>query len=294
MTESPEVLEHFARPGIMTDLASKAHLLEGVPDTPEEIAAMVQGLLLHPHWAAAYGVDVPAERQVELQSRGAEAIVDGIRAIDDRPLTEPREPGQRFLGNCRDFSTLTTAFLRRAHRPARARCGFGGYFQEGKWVDHWIVEHWNGARWQALDPQIDAFQREIIGLEPNPGDLPAGCFLTAADAWLRCRRGEVNGGDFGILDMWGEWFIAGNVGRDLAALNKVEMLPWDDWGALAGDETHGSSDELVDEIAALIMTGDTAAIRARYEADADLRVPSTVMSLGPDGDWIPQRVAELS
>ena len=38
---------------------------------------------------------------------------------------------------------------------------------------------------------------------------------------------------FGILDMHGLWFIAGNVIRDVAALNNHEMLPWDVWGAMA-------------------------------------------------------------
>lgn len=37
---------------------------------------------------------------------------------------------------------------------------------------------------------------------------------------------------FGILDMHGLWFIAGNLIRDIAALNNREMLPWDVWGAM--------------------------------------------------------------
>ena len=30
--------------------------------------------------------------------------------------------------------------------------------------------------------------------------------------------------------MFGEWFVAGNIRLDLAALNKVETLLWDIWG----------------------------------------------------------------
>ena len=37
---------------------------------------------------------------------------------------------------------------------------------------------------------------------------------------------------FGIMDIQGLWFIAHNVLLDFAALNKVEMLPWDDWGPM--------------------------------------------------------------
>jgi len=293
VTGPADTLEYFSTPGVMTDLHRHTDRVGETPTSPAEIAAMVQGLLVHPQWAVAYDVEVPPERQVELQARGASAMIDGVLAIDDRALTDAREPGDRFLGTCRHFSILTTAFLRYAGTPARARCGFAGYFQEGKWVDHWIVEHWNGERWQVLDPQIDDFQREVTGLDPEPSDLPPGYFLTAPDAWLRCRRGDENGDDFGILDMWGQWFVASNVGRDLAALNKVEMLPWDDWGPLDGDEGAGESDQLVDEIAALIHSGDDSAVLSRYSADPSLQVSSTVISIGPNGDRVPQEVVEL-
>ena len=292
MPEDTATLDYYATPGVMTDVSDRADLLGDVPEAPVAIAATVRGLLMHPHWAVAYDVEVTPDRQAELQARGARAMLDGILALDDRPLTEPRDPTDRFLGNCRDFTTLTTALLRRAGTPARARCGFAGYFEKGKWVDHWIVEHWNGDRWQVLDAQIDDLQRELTGLEPDPADLPPGFFLTAPEAWLRCRAGEFDGDDFGILDMWGDWFIAGNVGRDLAALNKVEMLPWDDWGALSGD-AESADVGLVDEIAALIDAGDTLAVRSRYEADPSLQVSPIVMSLGPDGDWVPDPVVEL-
>jgi hypothetical protein len=32
--------------------------------------------------------------------------------------------------------------------------------------------------------------------------------------------------------MRGLWFIAGNLVKDVAALNKMEMLQWDTWGAM--------------------------------------------------------------
>ena len=128
----------------------------------------------------------------------------------------------------------------------------------------------------------------------DPGDLPADLFLTAGEAWQRTRAGELDPDTFGILDMWGAWFIASNVGRDLAARNKVEMLPWDDWGALAGDENSGTGDTLVDDISALLVAGDTAAIRARYAADEQLRVGPEVMSLTESGGWGPSAVLELA
>ena len=43
---------------------------------------------------------------------------------------------------------------------------------------------------------------------------------------------RANPSAFGILDMHELWFIAGNLVRDVAALNNREMLPWDVRGAM--------------------------------------------------------------
>ena len=153
-----------------------------------------------------------------------------------------------------------------------------------------MVEHWSGDRWVRLDAQIDALQREAVDLE-DPTDLPPGRFLPAGEAWLRCRAGTEDGDRFGILDMWGQWFIVGNIARDLAALNKVEMLPWDGWGTLASGGP-GPEPTYTDEIAELTLSADHAAVRRRYETDVDLRVPHRVMSfntpVGPSEVEVPE------
>jgi hypothetical protein len=248
---------------------------------------------VHVFWAEAYGVDVPAERRHEVQTRPAAGMIERILELDPRPLIEARPPRCRFLGNCRHFSTMTVALLRRAGIPSRARCGFAGYFEPGKWVDHWVVEHWDGARWVMLDAQIDALQREATRIAGDPADLPPGLFLPAGEAWQRCRAGREDGDRFGILDMWGQWFIEGNIARDLAALNKVEMLPWDGWGDLAGPDPAPGGETYVDEVAALTVSGDHGAIRRRYETDDGLRVPARVMSFVAPGGPAEVDVPEL-
>lgn len=288
-----EELEYYATPGPMTDLAGFDDVLHGLPTEPNGIAAAVQGLVVHLFWAKAYDIDVPADREHEVRTRSAARMVETMLQHDPRPLSERREPRARFLGNCRHFSTLTVALLRRAGIPSRARCGFGNYFEAGKWIDHWIVEHWDGDRWVELDAQIDDLQRNALGLTGDSTDFPPGeFFLPAGHAWQRCQAGLEDGRQFGILDMWGQWFIRGNVARDLASLNKVEMLPWDGWGALASKDPAGD-DSYVDEIAALTMSGDLGAIRSRYESDDRSRVPSKVTCFDaptPYEDDVPELV----
>jgi len=206
----------------------------GLPTDPAALAGVVQGLLMHEHIAPAYGLTLSQAKHAEAHARPVEEIVRQIVAHDARPLSEARAPGERQVGVCRHFTLLHVAMLRRAGLRARARCGFGAYFEKGKHLDHWVTEYWHEGRqaWVLVDAQLDARQREIFAIAFDPLDVPRELFLVAGDAWQRCRAGQLDPKAFGILDMHGLWFIAGNIVRDIAALNNREMLPWDVWGAM--------------------------------------------------------------
>ena len=147
-------------------------------------------------------------------------------------VAEARPLSKRAIGVCRHFSLLLVAMLRHKNIPARARCGFGSYFEKGKFIDHWVAEYWNGTRWVMVDAQIDEVQRKLFRVDFDPLDVPRDRFLVAGNAWALCRAGNADPDAFGILDMHGWAFIAGNVVRDVAALNDVVMLPWDVWGIM--------------------------------------------------------------
>ena len=184
-----------------------------------------------------------------------------------------------MVGNCRHFTTLSCALLRRAGIPARARCGFGMYFEPGKYVDHWVTEYWNEAehRWVRIDAQLDDVQRAAITPDFDTEDLPPGPFLPAGEAWQQCRTGRAEPADFGIFEFWGLWFVQANVVRELAALNKMELLPWDVWGAMTfQEEPDAAVLTLTDTVAGVIAGGDVDAIRTVYEDSDDVRVPDKV------------------
>jgi hypothetical protein len=280
MTELDKMLEYYAAPGPMTDLTGvPADVFDGLPTDPVGLCRAVPGLLVHEMWASAYGFEVPEDRLTDLQSRSAVEMTDVIRRLNAGPLSAARPVEQRMVGNCRHFSTLSCALLRRAGIPARARCGFGMYFEPGKYVDHWVTEYWNEAehRWVRIDAQLDDAQRAAITPEFDTEDLPPGPFLPAGEAWQQCRTGRAEPGDFGIFEFWGLWFVQANVVRELAALNKVELLPWDVWGAMAFQEKpDAATASLTDTVAGVIVAGDVRAIRTVYEESDDLRVPDKV------------------
>jgi hypothetical protein len=63
--------------------------------------------------------------------------------------------------------------------------------------------------------------------------------------------------------------------RDLAALAKTEMLPWDEWGRMTASyrgETGDDYDELMDEVADVCAAAEPAAVSSLY-GSADLQVP---------------------
>jgi hypothetical protein len=255
--------------------------------SPRDLAALVrivQGLLLHEHAAPAYGVTLSDERRSESHIRPVERMLDHLFTHDSQPLSVARSVDERLIGVCRHFTVLLVAMLRAQGIPARARCGFGSYFNPGHFYDHWVCEYWNTAqaRWIRVDAQIDDVQRAVLKVDFDVLDVPHDRFVIAGDAWTQCRASEVDPLKFGIFDMRGLWFIAGNLVRDVAALNNMEMLPWDVWGFMPSPEEPIQNGQLAffDQLATLTRAPDAvfSELRKLYEGDDRLRVPATVFN----------------
>ena len=270
----------FRSPIDMSDAGTKARLLDGLPRDVGSLTKVVQGLLIHEHVAPVYGVTLSAEQHAQAHVRSVEKMLDCIARQDRRPLTQARPPGERVVGVCRLFTLLHVAMLRRQGVAARARCGFGAYFEKGKFIDHWVTEYWNEGeqRWVLVDSQLDQRQRDLFAIAFDPLDVPREQFLVAGDAWQLCRIDKADPGAFGILDMHGLWFIAGNVIRDVAALNNREMLPWDIWGAMTQNDAELDL-PFIDQLAAFSHAPDRhfGDLRAAYK-DKRVAVPATVFN----------------
>lgn len=280
MTHIHDHIDYWARPGRHTAIA------DDVPRSGDlrEVVRIVQGLLVYDVVAEPfYGVSLSAGQADAVHERDTQRLLELAQHVDPRPLDVAREPGARVGARCHVFTRLTVALLRAAGVPARARCGFGGYFRPGWFEDHWVAEVWDGdgGRWRMVDAQLDDTWRQKIAFDGDPLDLTPEQFVTAGHAWLAWRRGELDAGRCGLsaIDEHGVHWIAHNLRLDLAALNKVEMLPWDLWGAgwEPGDEPTSEQIALFDEVAELTTQPDarSAELRARYEGDAQLHMDGT-------------------
>jgi hypothetical protein len=294
MTAAPEALaidkvsaDYYSQQSAMSGPGHHRALFAELQNDARSLARISHGLGIYDVVAKDfYGCDLSEERRREIHIRSMEKRLDRIMALEDRPLSVARPPDKRIAGRCNSYTLTLVSMLRANGVPARSRCGFGAYFNPPKFEDHWVCEYWDGDRrgWVLADAQLDAVWCEKIRLSFEACDVPREQFLTAADAWRRYRRGAANPQMFGIsfAGLYGEWFMAASVIRDLAALNKVETLPWDVWGAMPqpGATLDGSQRAYFDRLAALAFDPDANLdeLRQLYEDDAGLRVPTMVFN----------------
>jgi hypothetical protein len=133
-----------------------------------------------------------------------------------------------------------------------------------------------------VDAQLDELQRKVLGISFNTLDVPRDQFIVGGAAWKMCRGRQVDPDQFGIFDMHGMDFVKGDFLRDVAALNKVELLPWDCWGLILTEYVALSPDDLLllDQLADLTHADvpNFDRVRGLYESDPRLRVNESIQS----------------
>ena len=281
-------LTYFTQPGRMTDPGPQTNLLEDLPSAIADLCKLVQGTTIHIFWAERYGINLPPERQAEVQLRSLERRLKRMMELDPRPLTDARPLDKKVVGNCRDFTLLLVSILRHQGVPARARCGFGVYFLPNHYEDHWVCEYWDAAqgRWGLVDAQLDDYQCIAMKIPFDPLDVPRDQFIVGGKAWQMCRSSRADPESFGIFDMHGLGFVRGNLVRDIAALNKVELLPWDCWGIIEAPEPISPGDLIfLDQLAGLTCDDvpNFDQVHSLYESDARLRMDGTLHSYTNEG-----------
>ena len=214
----------------MTEPGRLAAQFETLPVGVAVLGEIAQGLLVHGDWLPAYGLEPAAIASISRTTLPVSVRLGAIVEADALPLAEARPASRRSVGTCRDFALTLTSFLRSTGTPARIRCGFAAYLVEG-WEDHWICEYWdcNKSEWRRSDPQLDGVTRAACNVTFDPSDMPGEVFLTAGEAWLRCRTGKDNPERFGQGNARGLWFMKVNLIRDNYAVNNRETSAWDRW-----------------------------------------------------------------
>jgi len=285
-------LDYYAGQSAVTDPGRASAQLTGIPTDIAGLHRAAHGLVIHYRAEDPVGRHgFPEARMAEIDSRHAETMLERLAQLADQPPTEPREPQERLVGCCRDFTVLFLAMARSLAIPARARVGFASYFVRDFKLDHELAEVWDSAedRWRLLDANIGQGHRDPNdGAAIDPLDVPRDRFLVAGAAWQRCRRQEDDPATFVVspqleLPNTRGWpYLRHNLLQDLAALNKTEMLLWDEWGVAGQPDVDDDDLALLDRLADLTAAADPplGELRDLFQQEP-LRVPPVVTSWNP-------------
>jgi hypothetical protein len=303
-TERSEYLSYYASQSCITDPRRMAVLLANLPNDLAELRRVAHGLVIHYRSETVIEHGVPAERMKEIDTRYADKMLARLAELKDGPLTAPRSLAERLVGCCRDFTVLFLAMARAQGIPIRARVGFAAYFISGYYLDHEVAEVWNAEerRWRLVDPQLADNYTSPDGACIDPLDLPPDGFLLAGSAWQQCRAGIADPESFMVspkLEIkktrgWPQ--IRHNLVHDLAALNKTEMLLWDEWSGpweTLVDRDLNRLDQLAEQTSG--ADPNVATLIQVYKNDSELQVPDTVLSEDPLGgpcrkvSWLSQQ-----
>jgi hypothetical protein len=294
---APEAAAFYRTHSTFSDPGELARLYAGLPSDPAQLARAVRDLLIHRGEGDQFRHTHSTDRlHHDADARYVDDILRIVIARDGSALTRRRAAGDRFVGVCRDFALLHCSLLRHNGVPARVRSGFADYFRtDGFHCDHVVTEYWDDARgWlladaQLADPDVTTGGR----VDFDPMDVPRDRFQVAGRAWRDIRAGDADPGTFGLYPdgpLNGEWFVAGNVRLDLAALNKVETLLWDIWGTEAEADGQTMTEplrELYDRVSLVIAPGTPdapddvpfEAARRTFAKEDGLRTPDTVLEM---------------
>lgn len=291
-------LDFYSTQSVFSDPKEYAHLFKDLPDSIPELCEIVRGVIVHQDdTKKIHHFEIPKHRRLEPNTRYVSKILQAIIDLQNDKLTVTRKPEKRFIGLCRDFGIMLCSILRYKNIPARLRCGFAGYYVRNWYVDHWLCEYWNARenRWVLVDTEVNDVVRSEYNIDPsvNSLDVNHDQFVLSGKVWQMCRSGKADPKKFGVpeINISGLWFVRGSLLRDLAALNKVELLPWDytEFGDKQFDEISELSRgevNLLDKLAETVtgVYDNWGQVRELYKDNPQLQVHKKVTSytsLGP-------------
>ena len=264
-----EITDFYQRPSPTSDLGRHGDLVRSFPADAGALGTIVRGLLIHNFAAKTRGLNFPAERMSHMQTVGAEAILSNVISLDPGRLDLKRPAERRMVGFCYHFALLHCALLRATGTPARIRCGFAGYFEPRRWIDHWVVEYWDGGAWQLTDPQIGR-------------DLTRDDFQDGPTAWNQCRKGASAPAMYGNGELWGWDELRGSLINDVAALNKVEISGWywcDRIRVEPLDQPHDELDASLDVLSFQAATAESVeTIKECFDLYPELQPPADAVA----------------
>lgn len=297
-----DLARYYVSQSVFSDPGEWSHELDAIPADLAAIKDVANRLVFHYRGGGDWTENgITPDRIRETDTRYASPMFGRVIDLNADIRDPDRSANQRLIGCCRDFTLFFVAMARHKGIPARSRVGFAAYFVPGLYLDHVVAEVWDEMekRWRLVDAEL-----ETGYVDPNDGEvldplnLGRDKFVVAPQAWLACRRGEADpeaflvAPDFEVPGTKSWPYMLHNLVHDVAALNKREMLLWDDWGISA--EWESITDEqmsTLDHLAATLVSPDVLLEDVQRIHDRDeFRVPPVVPSFSPENPFPPREV----
>lgn len=285
------MLDYYAEHSKITKFGVYRELIDELPDSPEELMRIVQGLLIHQVDGVLFKFKISRDRCQEIELRSVESMTRAILELSNQPLFEPRTPEKRLVSSCRDFAVFYCALLREKDVPARVRTGFVNYLFTGGKQDHLLTEYWSKdlEKWLLTDSRMTPIYQKKVkqAAHLDPYDISINDFSIAGRVWLSCQAGKADPDTYATglnKDFRGLRYIQDKVIQDLACLNKMEMLPWDCWGYMVED-LPGIAPHSPEHIALIDEVSEKTAHIVEYEIikklyqHPKLKVPEQILSV---------------
>jgi len=279
-------IEYYLKHDRMTNIQEMKSMVQDLPRDIPSIVKVVQNCLIHQHWANQYGIEVNENNIFEVNICEVE---NKLKRLNQKRITNINDLitlDNKLIGICRDFTVLITSLCRELNIPARSRCGFADYFEDGKYIDHWVCEIWNEneKRWIMVDAQLDKYQSNMLEITFNPLDIKDQHFITADQAWLMCRDNQFDPNIFGIFKWWGYDYLRCNLILDANSLVGMAMQPWDFWDgykSLPIEEWTEDDYREMDKLARLIskIDQDYSKLIEFVESNDKIKVPDDLSKI---------------
>ena len=114
-------LQRWRRHSQMSEPGNGPLNFDGLPADVAALCRIVQGMLIHSDWIAAYGVSEAEFRTVSRETLPLAARRTQIGEASTGALTAERAPDKRAVGTCRDYALMLCGMLRQQGVPARVR-----------------------------------------------------------------------------------------------------------------------------------------------------------------------------
>ena len=174
--DTTQVLAYYRAHSSLTDPGRYAALYENLPRDVPGLVRVVQGLIISAYDSVLrdlYHIDPEEIDNATVGVRRMEDFIERVQRRHAAPLSVERPPVLRIGMICRNFAVLLVSMLRQQGIPARARVGFGSYFQAKYAADHRIAEYWHETQncWIRVDPMMDEIQRRSLNLTFDTLDI---------------------------------------------------------------------------------------------------------------------------